>query len=451
MAKSLLKLSWPALFLLFLSGCASYGVVVNEPLGAGQVARDSYSIRAHLKRSAKLNNDIEVVLAFSGGGTRAAAFSYGILKALRDTTVMVDGRKERLLDEVDFISSVSGGSFTAAYYGLHGDRVFEDFEDRFLRRDVQGGLVRGLFNPLRTVSNKGRTEVAIGQYEADVFEGATFADMAKENRPLIVINASDLAHGVRFSFIQDYFDLLCSDLSTFPVSRAVAASSAVPVLFTPVVVRNHTDCMADKPGWFTEARKRSADNPEIALALDGVETYFDKEHKKYAHFVDGGITDNLGLRAFYEIVEFSGGVASYIERANQQLPRRMVLIVVNASRERDYEMVATSKTPSLAKSVGALSDAQLHHYSAATLALMRRSMIQWAEELSTPEQPVVPYVIELGFRDIIQPKKRRFFNQIPTSFSLTDEQVDELIVAGRDILQANSEFRRLLDDLGKDH
>jgi NTE family protein len=61
-----------------------------------------------------------LILAFSGGGTRAAAFAYGVLEELAATPVVLGGRPRRLLDEVDLISAVSGGSFTAAYYGLYG-------------------------------------------------------------------------------------------------------------------------------------------------------------------------------------------------------------------------------------------------------------------------------------------------------------------------------------------
>ena len=109
-------------------------------------------------------------------------------------------------------------------------------EEVFLRHDVQGQLVRGLLNPLTWLSSSGRTEMAVELYESEVFRGATFDDMTRADTPLTLINASDLGYGVRFSFVQDYFNLLCSDISDYPVARAVTASSAVPVLFNPVVV-----------------------------------------------------------------------------------------------------------------------------------------------------------------------------------------------------------------------
>ena len=47
------------------------------------------------------------------------------------------------------------------------------------------------------------------------------------------MNATDMTHGIRMGFIQDAFDVICSDLSRFPVARAAAASSAVPMLLKP--------------------------------------------------------------------------------------------------------------------------------------------------------------------------------------------------------------------------
>ena len=96
----------------------------------------------------------------------------------------------------------------------------------FLRQNVEGELWRRVLDPFRCFSSSGRTETAVEYYEEKVFQDATFADMLRRDGPMIVINASDLARGVRFSFLQDYFDLLCSGLSPFPVARALTASSA---------------------------------------------------------------------------------------------------------------------------------------------------------------------------------------------------------------------------------
>jgi NTE family protein len=88
-----------------------------------------------------------IILAFSGGGTRAAALSYGVLEQLRNTEIVWEGKRKSLLDEVDVISSVSGGSFTAAYYALYGDRMFKDFDTRFLKKNIQGDLQARLYSP----------------------------------------------------------------------------------------------------------------------------------------------------------------------------------------------------------------------------------------------------------------------------------------------------------------
>jgi len=433
-----------ALLLLWVGGCASYGVVENAPKlppGEGQ----AYSLKAYQQHWRADENG--VMLAFSGGGTRAAALAYGVLQELRDTPITTRAGSKRLLDEVHSISSVSGGSFTAAYYGLFGDRIFEDFEQVFLRQDVERALLHRLFNPLLWFSSTGRTEMAVRYYEDTVFRGATFADMQRADGPMVLINASDYSEGVRFSFIQEYFDLLCSDLSSFPVARAVTASSAVPILFNPVVVQNHPDCGNEMPAWLQAIRAQAADDPEMALTVAGMETYFDRERRQYVHFVDGGITDNLGLRAMYDVISLAGGAQSYIEDFERKPPRRVVLISVNASARPESNMDRSPRQPSLAESIGAMSDVQLHRYNAATLALMKTSLERWAQEIQTPESPVEVYFIVLDFDGIQETQKRNFLNQTPTSFALTDEQVDGLIAAGRELLRNHPGFQRLLRDL----
>lgn len=432
---------------LLLGGCSSYGVVQNT---AGPVAQDkpSYSLRQFAQRWR--TDDNALMLAFSGGGTRAAALAYGVLKELRDTPVVSSGVSGRMLDEVHSISSVSGGSFTAAYYGLYGDGIFEDFEDVFLRQNIEGALLHRLLNPFRWFGTTGRTEMAVDYYEKTVFQGATFADLLRQGGPLIAINASDFAYGVRFSFVQEYFDLLCSDLSSFPVARAVTASSAVPVLFNPVVVENYPDCGAEVPDWLQAARHRAVDDAELAMTVEGLESYFDRDQRHYVHFVDGGITDNLGLRALYDITEIKGGITKFNESYLRQPPRRFILISVNASTDAESKMDSTTKQPSLKEAISAVSDVQLHRYNAATIALMQRTLARWAQEMSTPDRPVDAYFILLDLQGIEDQEFRDFLNAAPTSFSLTGEQVDGLIAAGAELLRNHPEFRRLLSDVAAD-
>jgi len=431
--------------LLSISGCASYGVVKNAPLKDAATTR-SYSLK-DWNRDAR-RNEIGLTLAFSGGGTRAAALSYGVLKALRESEVSIHGRKKRLLDEVDTITSVSGGSFTAAYYGLHGEKMFDDFETVFLKRDVEGALTAMLLNPFNWFRSTGRTERSIEYYDETIFHGATFADTIQENRPLIVINASDLGNGVRFSFLQEYFSLLCSDLSTFPVARAVAASSAVPIVFNPVVIENYPGCESSATNWLNVMRRRAAGDERQIFLADGLATYLDKDKNKYAHFVDGGITDNLGLLAIFDIFEAAGGPAAYLKGFKRSLAKFNAFILVNASTDAGNAIDMSNKAPSILETVNAMSDIQLHRYNIETIELMKESLAKWSKELSTPENSLPYYFIQVSFRGL-PPERRQFLNRIGTTFTLSSEEVDALISAGGELLRADPEFQRLLADIAR--
>jgi NTE family protein len=444
----MIKILISSFFLTMLvSGCASYGVVKNPPITTTNLAK-SYSLSSWNNEQTQ-SSDIQITLAFSGGGTRAAALSYGVLQELRDTLVSIDEKPVRLLDEVVAITSVSGGSFTAAYYGLYGDRIFTDFEDVFLRRNVEKTLIYLALNPFRWFESTGRTDWAVNYYQESIFKGATYADMVTDNRPIIIINASDLGYGVRFSFLQEYFNLLCSDMSSFPIARAVAASSAVPIVFNPVVVENYADCGSTPPEWLTAFKKRAKGDPELTQTVSGLETLLDKDKRKYVHFVDGGITDNMGLRALLEIIETAGGIKAYNSKYHRIPPRHVVVIAVNASTDPEPTMDRSNKQPSLKETINAISDTQLHRYNVTTIESTKQSLELWGKELSTPARPVTTHFIQVDFRDVQTSEQRLFFNQIPTTFSLNGEQVDKLINAGRELLRNNPEFRRVLNDLNR--
>jgi NTE family protein len=441
-----LKLFFLSTALLVTAGCVSHGVIENKQKVVEVTAPDNYS----LHKNASKTDDYLVMLAFSGGGTRAAALAYGVLQEMRDT--QVNGKSENVLEAVDVISSVSGGSFTAAYYGLYGDQIFEDFEGQFLRPNIEGRLIRRMYvNPLSWFNNTGRTEEAVKYYQKHIFHGATYADLNQKDGPLILINASDLGHGVRFTFVQEYFDLLNSDIADFPVARAVAASSAVPVLFDPVLVMNYPGEKKEKtPEWVTRFQSVTTlgNNAQVEMLTHGIKGYLDKTDHQYVHFVDGGITDNLGLRAIHDIIEMAGGMKKFYDKdSGRTAPRRIVLISVNASATRSSKMDNSDRQPSIKDTMSSVTGTQMHRYNISTVNLLQDSLTEWAAALSSNAQdPVRSYFIQVRFNDVQDPQQKDFLNAIPTSFSLKDDQVDALIKAGRELLRNNPTFQQLLKD-----
>jgi len=438
---------------LLAGGCTSIGKIDNEPVSQLPTGGQRYSISHHVKQ--RPTGDTLMLLAFSGGGTRAAALSYGVLEELRDTRYRLDGQDARLLDEVDRISSVSGGSFTSAYYGLFGDQIFEDFKDVFLYKDVQGelsNLVFGFAEFLgRIFTPVSRTEIAIDYYDKHIFQGKTFADLQQAGGPFILINASDLNSQSQFIFIQPQFDFLCSDLSQFKVARAVAASSAVPVLFPPILIEKHEECDYQKPGWLTDAeiRAEQEDDQRLKEIVAALNFYLDKNNPPYVTLLDGGVTDNLGLRTTLRNISLSGDVqqvfnSTYVETP----PKRLVVIVVNASTTSDTSIGESRELPSVGEILTTVTDMQLHLYNTETNSLLKRELMRWADVVSTDDHPITPYFIELDVTDIKDSAEQVYFNKIPTSFSLEKEQADSLIDTAKRLLRQNPEYRKLLNELG---
>lgn len=97
--------------------------------------------------------------------------------------------------------------------------------------------------------------------------------------------------------------------------------------------------------------------------------------------------------------------------------------------------------------MNAVTDVQLHRYNAATVDKVKEDLDIWTKQMSTSEHPLTTYFIQISFEETPQLELKLFLNKIPTSFSITDEQVDSLISSARNLLRANPEFQRLLSDI----
>lgn len=460
----------PILALIVLAAGCTTLPVQNRPLDTfSEVTGYRYSNIA----PGPMNSDnLLVVLTFSGGGLRAASFAYGVLEKLRDTQIVWDGQHRRLLDEVDVISSVSGGSFPAAYYGLFGDRIFDDFPEKVLYQNIQGTLMKRMFSlvniPKLLSSKYGRTDLMADGFNRDIFERKTFGDLIQRNqRPFIIINATDLSLGRRFQFTQPQFDLLDSDLSGYPVSHAVAASAAIPGRLTPMTLRNYPrDPATHMPAWIKEGlESRDTDYSAYKTAVEQ-ESYI-SAGRPYIHLADGGVSDNLGLMPVIEFMNSTlkkGPIDPAIEKGAS---RKVVILVVNAERtevsDLDFSQKVLSLLPVLSAAieipVGNFSDAELGYLRTYVQNLEQQRIIRTkvakligmekmeAEIPELAEQNISYHVIDIEFDRLEDPQERKVLHDCPTSFKLLREQVDCLRSDAGKILDSHPEFQKLLAEL----
>lgn len=441
-----LHLGLTCCLLLLLSSCAHYAID-DTPLEQWTPERsNSYIKRVTSDRSSQLL----VLVAFSGGGTRAASFSYGVLQELADTEVSTGKGSRPLLHEIDIISSVSGGSFTSAYYGLYGDRIFKDYEARFLRQNVEGALLWRLANPVNwfklASSAYGKADMSANYYDKILFENATFADMFRPDAPVVVINATDLATGLRFPFSRGLFDALCVDYYQYPVSRAVTASSAVPGLFSTITIENHGgSCGFEPPSWLAEAagEVKSTNRRLQAQAFSG---YLDSHERPWLFLVDGGVADNLGLREFYNLFDLTGNVHSTLDSINHGDVRQILIILVDSHAKTKHKWIFKRANPSLFQVLGSVSAVQIGRYSLDTMIIVRDAYEKWAEELSTAGHPVTFHFVEVRFAGVPDENDRNRLYNIGTNFNLSDEEVDILISSARQALRDSEEFQDFLSE-----
>jgi NTE family protein len=457
--------------LLALAACAS--IETNPPLARFEPAQ---GYRLDALAQAGEADGLFVIVTFSGGGTRAAALAYGVLEALRDTRVTWHGRRVALLDEVDVISSVSGGSFPAAYYALRGPQLFEEFPDRFLYRDLQGELVSQALAPWNwpklLAGDYGRSDLAAEIYDREVFGGARYADLiAKRRRPFVILNATDLSSGQPFPFIQDQFDLLCSDLAGVSLARAAAASAAFPGGLTALTFRNYAGrCGYRQPAWvaLAAADHASRANPRrtaraeyrLSLAAAG-------PARPYVHLIDGGVADNIGLREPLEAIASADHPWSVLRRMNLHAVADLVVIAVNAATAEPDGRDASSTVPGLVDTLTRAATAPLDNYSFDTVELLRRTVddfngdarvVAGCNRLSAAKGAQcalrLPALFSVGFFPVQvafqyerDPAERAWLAKQPTTLSLPRASVDRLRAAGRRLLAEDPQFRRLLEAL----
>ncbi len=431
-----------------LTGCAT--TFDNQPLNR--------PITPEFVRQASQPRDIvgrDVIgLSLSGGGMRAAAFSLGVLQGLAGA----QGRSVDAYDDITFISSVSGGSLTAAYVALHGRDGLAQMRERVLLQDLErdlridllspSNLVRLLAGGLNDRSNLAR------RLDTDVFGGATFADLYRRNKPDVWINATDLYNRTPFPFTPQAFLALCSDLPSFRVSEAVAASMAVPLVFAPVVLQTFpADCLTPLPARLEvllDDASRVATDP-VASVARAMRHYRDASRMRFLKLADGGLTDNQGLSSILIARALSGTAYGPLNEADAVRIRRLLFLIVDAGRPPAGDWALTLDGPSGVDVGVAAADAAIDAATRLSSAAFRAMASEWRDSIvrhrcALDEATVrrylpagetwrcgdLQFVVETISAEGLAPEQARRLREMPTRLALPADDVDAAIAAGRD-------------------
>lgn len=410
---------------------------------------------ARLTRTAQ--DDTLVILMFSGGGTRAAALGYGVLEQLHQQKVMLNNQNKSLLENVDLVIGVSGGSVLATYFSLHGVQTIPSFYKRFLRQNFQSQVIKQAFSaanlPRLASPEFGRGDLLQEQFENYLFGRATFDDLDKRRKgPFAVISATDMGLGERINFTQEYFDPMCVNLSNLRLARAVAASSAVPLVFAPITLNNNGgNCGYTPPRRFQTAladgknTQQSITRKELTGILN---QYGDSKKRPYIHLLDGGLTDNLGMRTLLDMTEvYSGNML--VQQMNNSKIKRIVVINVNAQNQINSDLDKTAAVPGIGDVITAIVDIPIDKYSQESLRRFRAFTDRWnqAGYKGSGGRPISLSFISLNLRDLPEGRLRTKVLNIPTSFYLPPEDVDNLRTAAAELMKNSKEYQKLLDNL----
>ena len=290
-------ITWVACLLFMLGGCAvlpgHWRPGWNQPWPAGKPVPDTAG--SWKLTELELKDKRFVALAISGGGSRAANFG---------AAVMLELQQRGLLEQVDVISGVSGGTLPAVYYGL-GDKAgafTEPAVREALGYDFQSSWIRRWFLPQNIfrywLSDFTRSDIMVQVFNNQLFHDATFADL--QPHPKILLNSTVHNNHTRFTFTDDRFEALHSVLASYRLANAVNASSAFPGVFQDVTLQ-----------WYSEPTQ-------------------------YLHLYDGGPIDNLGVQAITQYLNRNILGNRLGNSLDLLFPKGCVIFVIDATPSSDH-------------------------------------------------------------------------------------------------------------------
>jgi len=424
-----------------------------------------------------------VLLAFSGGGSRASALGWAVLRELQRYQYTNHGQARRLTDDIAVISSASGGSVIAADFALYGSDGLDSFKRNFLLPDNTNTLNGDALNPVTWIklalTGSTRIDLVEELFDAQLFKNKTYADLNVPGKPYLIVNATDMATGNVFPFTPPRFDDICADLDHLPISSGVAASAAVPIIFSPMALRNYSTSNCPNramPQWITAKINKPLSpylniddyrSARYAYDLRGGKDSHDTP--QYLYMLDGGLADNLGVHGLIEAISSpyaapiivsspsDGSRSSILQAINNGTIKKIVVIVVNSRATAPSAIAQSPDVPCIAQMIGSVASTPIDSTSNAMAAQMD-TLLQnlTAASSATSNNPafaglkVYGVLVDFDLLRISDPaqfKLQSEVNQIPTSWTITSDNLDAINQSAILLLHQHPCFQRLLMDM----
>lgn len=318
--------------LLILSGCArkirpARHVFIKE----GQGPTIDLSQYKSPQQRPHQDSSLAIALAISGGGARAYNFAMGVLLGLEN----IASKQSNLLQEVDYISTVSGGSFAAGalirarfeHNWQHQEKPFllHDHYDSFIREELRRSyltpILRSWLNPRTWVTHiddgdglekainhhllgyRERKDLNDSTLSRSLLLGDLFVDKDSQHlpvqHPMFVPNSTILSNMVIFPFAPNVIDTFLITGYTHNMREAHQTKAINPYKL-PLSV----------------GIKASGSFP-IAISNTTLISSYDPKYR-FLHLIDGGVSDNIGFRSALDML------------AQDEVAKKKILIVIDA-------------------------------------------------------------------------------------------------------------------------
>jgi NTE family protein len=228
-------------------------------------------------------------------------------------------------------------------------------------------------------------------------------------------------------------------------------------VLTPLTLKNYAgNCGYVLPSMY----EKPSPSYRMREMKEYITLLLDSNEKPYFHLIDGGVADNLGLRAVEEAVDSVGNIWTVLQLTGRQKVRKVAFIVVNAETKIESSWDKMEIIPPLSAMLSNYSSIAINRYNRETMAVLQESFSRWAYQIRSGRCPtgqisrepgscgdIEFYLVDVNFGNLEDKAERDWLAKLPTSFRLSGEQVDRLRAAARKNLAKSDDFKKLLRDL----